>query len=452
MYLMMVGVIMTILNTNTAFDFYNRNYEPWLPSRHRWRQYRTLSFEGVWDKLTIPSLTHAKKYFSNIPPKTVFYSVIQHTDPRMMGSKVNKRGFQVGNHLIVGIDLPFDFDIRGDFLNYETLNEVRARTLKFYRFLLTRPELDILYICFTGGKGFHILCRQNNLKLAEDPKERLAQVTHDRKIYIYELLKEYNEWAGTNNKCPFDDAAVVTLNPHAFIRLPGTAHPSGFVCTLIDPEQLYCPLHKFYVHHVNGDRPAIPSDREMTTFLLPKRDMEVEDPGQPSPSLYFVTFMTSEVIGIPSRDILILKYRDQKLTQIEPILENLIKTYKLTDLYVFKGGNETYVVCLRTFQRKRLLKIYKKSYASNRHDFKKFGRTFMRVGFVRDGNKNVVGGAPKFIKMIETPYEEEISYGHYYFFRDHGVKMGEFIRGHGNHEVEITNSTMHIRGVGFWEE
>jgi len=436
------------LTPNNAQAYYNERYQPWLPARHRWRQYRTETFEGVWDKLTIPSLKHAKRYFSSIPPKTIFYSVIQHTDPRRMGSKINKKGFQIGNHLIVGLDLPFDFDMKGSELTYEALGEVRARTLKFYRFLLTRPELDMLYICFTGGKGFHILCNQNNLKLTEDPKKRLAQVTHDRKIYISKLLKEYNQWNNTVNICPFD--YEISVDPYRFMRLPETAHKSGFVCKLIDPDQLYCPLQNFYVHHVNGGRPAIPITGEMTNILLRKRDEKVEETGRTSPSIYLFTYITSEVIGSPKNNIVILKYKAKPLNFIEPILHKLINSYKLTDLYLFKDRDTIYVVSLRVFQKERLKKIYARSLADNRHEFSKYGRTYMKAGYIRDETNNVVGKTTKFIKMIPTQYDEYISYGHYYLFKNHGIKMKGFIYGTGECIVSLVKGAVHTPGEVKW--
>jgi hypothetical protein len=97
--------------------------------------------------------------------------------------------------------------------------------------------MTLLSISYSGGKGFHLIFRDNDRTLFSipDPKEREDAVRTARQDLLRRVL---------DRGFPVDP--TVTSDTRRIIRLPGSLHgTTGWVCTRITREQLKTPLKKW---------------------------------------------------------------------------------------------------------------------------------------------------------------------------------------------------------------
>ena len=102
------------------------------------------------------------------------------------------------------------------------------------KWLDENEDLTLLCISYSGGKGFHLLLKENDRTLFSipSPSEREEKVSASRKALLERVLA-----AG------FPVDATVTSDTRRIIRLPGSLHgTTGWCCTRLSREMLASPL------------------------------------------------------------------------------------------------------------------------------------------------------------------------------------------------------------------
>ncbi len=131
------------------------------------------------------------------------------------------------DHLVV-------FDIDFTPFCYERLEHARRVTNDLLKWLEQHEDLSLLYISYSGGKGFHLVLKDNDRAVfgTPDPRLREQKVRESRKELLNRVLE-----AG------FEVDPTVTADTRRIIRLPGSLHgTTGWCCTRISREQLNQPL------------------------------------------------------------------------------------------------------------------------------------------------------------------------------------------------------------------
>lgn len=134
------------------------------------------------------------------------------------------------DHLVV-------FDIDFTPFCYRRLEQARKAAHRLLLWIEANEEMTLLSISYSGGKGFHLIFRDNDRTLFSipDPKEREDAVRTARQDLLRRVL---------DRGFPVDP--TVTSDTRRIIRLPGSLHgTTGWVCTRITREQLKTPLKKW---------------------------------------------------------------------------------------------------------------------------------------------------------------------------------------------------------------
>ncbi len=202
----------------------------WLekPSRHqfRWRlpndRWATLPRQ-VSNEQTL------RKQFAKYAPRDLYIGTSAWLNPVDLPrlKDIDEPAPILLDHLVV-----FDIDFRP--FCYRRLEQARSVTDGLLTWLDEHEDLTLQYISYSGGKGFHLVLRDNDRTLFGTPEPRLREelVRASRQELLQRVLD-----AG------FDVDTTVTADTRRIIRLPGSLHgTTGWCCTRISREQLRRPL------------------------------------------------------------------------------------------------------------------------------------------------------------------------------------------------------------------
>ena len=131
------------------------------------------------------------------------------------------------DHLVV-----FDVDFQP--FCYQRLEKARTATHRLLTWIESNEDLTLLCISYSGGKGFHLIFKDNDRSLfaIPDPKQREEAVRAARSVLLKRVLAQ-----------GFPVDTTVTADTRRIIRLPGSLHgTTGWACTRITREQLAMPL------------------------------------------------------------------------------------------------------------------------------------------------------------------------------------------------------------------
>ena len=134
------------------------------------------------------------------------------------------------DHLVV-----FDIDERP--FSYRRLERARKIAHRLLAWLERNENLRLLCISYSGGKGFHLILRDNDRTLFSipSPREREEAIQAARQALLDRVLA---------NGFPVDK--TVTADTRRIIRLPGSLHgTTGWACTQLTREQLGQPLKQW---------------------------------------------------------------------------------------------------------------------------------------------------------------------------------------------------------------
>ena len=211
----------------------NRPDLDWLdkPSRHqfRWRQVNDRWVTASRQFSTAESL---QTVLAKQGPRDVYIGTSAWLTPLDLPKRAEEERPQpiLLDHLVV-----FDIDERP--FCYRRLERARKATLGLLQWLDDHEDLTLLCISYSGGKGFHLILRENNRSLFSipEPREREDAVRASRKALLDRVLA-----AG------FPVDTTVTSDTRRIIRLPGSLHgTTGWCCSRLTRQQLGQPLKRW---------------------------------------------------------------------------------------------------------------------------------------------------------------------------------------------------------------
>ena len=356
-----------MISKKEIVDYYKENIEkiqlPWDSSR---RQYRMLCYDKTFRKIKrqIKKPEQLMPYIKEYKPLAIYYTVARWQNPKTTGPKKIIKGYQIADNLILGMDLIFDID------NPKDLDSARKTALK----ILDIVPNKLLYIVFSGSKGFHLVFKDDT-KLPKNPKDRESYLFKKRKDYIVKHL----------DNIEFDKE--MSFNTRQILKVPGTLTKTGAIVTKLTKKQLQKPFTYIIKNHISflseGKRSGML--RQMTGWKceLPsprQRALTGDERSDPisSPNFYIEHFITNEILGCKNRFVLFLHY-PLETTLYKRDIKRLMKKYNLGDIFVFKDEQEITALCPRTFQHKRLVKILNASKTTKKYEQGKFRKQFFAV-------------------------------------------------------------------------
>jgi len=219
--------------THEAFQAWYGSHEvdlAWLekPSRHQFR-WRLPTNAWITATRQFSSPSALQKVLRNYGPRDVYIG----TSAWLTPVNLPKRSDQASappvliDHLVV-----FDIDFRP--FCYRRLEQARKATLALLTWLDDNENLSLKSISYSGGKGFHLILRENDRTLFSipEPREREDAVRASRQELLHRVLEQ-----------GFPVDPTVTADTRRIIRLPGSLHgTTGWACTRITREDLSRPL------------------------------------------------------------------------------------------------------------------------------------------------------------------------------------------------------------------
>lgn len=205
----------------------------WLekPSRHqlRWRLHNN---RWVTASRQFSSGDAVRKVLAAHGPRDVYIGTSAWLSPLDLPKRSDTEAPQpvLIDHLVV-----FDIDERP--FSYRRLERARKIAHQLLAWLERNENLRLLCISYSGGKGFHLILRDNDRTLFSipSPREREEAIQAARQALLDRVLA---------NGFPVDE--TVTADTRRIIRLPGSLHgTTGWACTQLTREQLGQPLKQW---------------------------------------------------------------------------------------------------------------------------------------------------------------------------------------------------------------
>lgn len=401
-----------------------------LPHRH----FRILLPRGTFLKLQdqVRSGEVLRKWLVRFRPSDVYYSTSCWLVPANLGRRERT---PLSDNIFLSSDIVFDID-RSPF-SMENLELAREETLRLLGFC-DDNHLAVKYIAFSGSKGFHVVCADTSRYPDPSPFIREDMAKAARKELIKSIMAE---GIAIDTK--------ITADTRRIIRVPGTINSkTGYVCTVLTRQQLAEPVSTMlkYIPRVNPGTPQIPAsgdDRPLRgariiSWLCHRFGVR----SKPIPAFSYSTFLVSSVPGITLQ----VPFFEFPRTSPERAVLLLAKTqeqYGLSDIFLYRSGNGSAAICLRTFPLRRLEKIIRASGSANYGTLVKYRHLFFRVGEVRDENQDLLSGPPEFVRIIPATDENNaryISRPHFEFLKDFLPVLREYPRMHGKGPVILTHT------------
>lgn len=368
-------------------------------------------------------------YLCRYRPLDVYYSASCWLNPERLGP----RG--VGDLLdefYINSDLVFDIDEKP--FSARNIEKSRMNTVAVLDYALARG-FKVKYVCFSGGKGFHVVCEDPWVRDEAKPSDREQAALECRKSLVREMVSE---------GLVFDEK--ITADTRRIIRLPGTVNSStGYVCTIVAEdylrdtsasEMLKC------MERVNLTAPGSRfSGRDLAFHAIRTMQGGMPVGAGRHPTSYYQSNLSNTVPGL-RRQILIMSFpAGMGEQELRESLSALSRKYSTGDLHVFRGDGHYFAVSLKTFDPPRIVKILRAAGSRTLGQQIKYRQSFMRVGVRKDEEGNLVGGPLRFLFTIgQDGLKSYASRPHYLFFRGNGVPLPEYPLLHGREEVQITHT------------
>lgn len=297
----------------------------------------------------------------------VYYSTARWLKP----TKIKQ---ELGNPLdMIMLDSLLCFDIDPESVSLSGMGAAQARTRSIVRLMARHADYKLKYIAFSG-RGFQLVYKDTGLDLPTDFKQRPIYVRKKRKLFIVE------------NQLEKEVHSIVTINPMAVIRLIGTANSrTGFICTKITESDLLLPINELLnnIPYVTKERPVIPGtiagegkETARKMIIAPRIESmaALSDRAKASRPIS-AAFVSSKVLGTKDKHILVLRYNIPFDAVLKDVF-GLILKYRLPTCYILELEGIYYVVCLKTFQIRRMQKMINNSKSNNRNGLKRFKQLF----------------------------------------------------------------------------
>lgn len=348
---------------------------PELPSDSRFRHYRGINIKGGWRKCPrkIKTPLQLKEWFIKEKLTDVWYSTSLWLDPRNI---TNRNPKMISEQILLGSDLAIEID---ESFSIQGLRKAWNNIKKIYKVFSKKYKLK--YLEFTGAKGFRLVF-DYFISLPKDPRERISFLEREkRKIYKDALLLNILD-IKVDKDCLIDGYRI--------IRIINTINSkSGLICRKLPKSALSKSFEDIrkYMIFPNGKKGPIPripikKDKKMTgdednhTRISPRLISESRDGfGIASGSSFDAIFITNQ-IGI-NRFVPFFKW--PKNIGYKRKLKKVYEVYHLGPIWVFEDEDYIWAYGIRTYQKRRLKKVYTASKSLLTKQFKKYHRNYFQV-------------------------------------------------------------------------
>ena len=400
------------------------------------RHFRIISSHGQFLKIKdrINNSDQLKKKLINLRPKDVYYSTSTYLNPTTVGPRGKERSILTKSGIVMKNDISFDLDREP--LSIRNLEKARKDCKRLIDFM-DGKGYSLKYIAFSGSKGFHVIYEDKEGVSIADPFEREMEIIKIRK----ELVNKIKEQG-----ISIDSA--ITVDTRRIIRLPGTINSkTGYACTLLTRSQIDQPVINWI-----SDIPRLSGSVKIPSFTWPKfialpSLFSKKTKVTPTKRIVYTTFITSSVLGTKGRHAVLLSFKNRKFARVIRKLEKAIETYRLTDIYVFRSGNEIQAISLKTVQRNRYQKIMDFVGSNCNTQLEKFGRVAVRMGPLVNSAMQEIQKPAEFVKLLKSFGEREKNYvsaGHILFLERHGVPSVEYPLIHGSAEFKLVDAEIKV--------
>jgi DNA primase catalytic subunit len=361
----------------------------------KWRHFRFMLKNGRFLKINrqIKNGNDLKRLILRHMPLDVYYSTSCYLDPTSVTARTEKNKYST---IIIYNDIVFDIDFSP--VSIYNLNKARKEALKVIEFM---KEFKLKYIAFSGSKGFHLVYEDNIKESIPDPLKREKSTIERRKQLVAEMkLKGIH----------IDSA--ITVDTRRIFRVPGTVNSkTGMVCSLITKEQLDSGMDKIL------EKVECVGDFKMRYFNLlgyfPKLKFWRKK-NNTTYETHYATYINNSVLGIKNRYIPFIEYPMIKEQRALHLFEDIVKKYKLPNMIVFKVKEGYCGVCLKSMQKRELLKILVKTKSENINFFRKYRHNLLELD--KSLTEKTSNQLKKPVAVINGSENSFFSKGHYVFF------------------------------------
>ncbi|MEW6528758.1 MAG: hypothetical protein AB1391_02625 [Candidatus Micrarchaeota archaeon] len=295
-------------------------------------------------KQRIRSLTALESFLDSVKYRDAFYSVSKWLNPHKLGKRAEENEYET---CFLGADLLFDIDFKP--FSAENVEKARKEAIRLADYLHHEKRVNIKYIAFSGGKGFHISCKDDE-KYFGKPHERESAATKSRISLVTEI---------ENLGIRID--SKITTDMRRIVRIPGTINSStGYICRVLNPGEL-----------LNSDaRQIIGATPRIDPLPLPKKS-EIQTEKQKQDESDTVALMIKSNICGTKRTTLILQY--SKFFDAKSAIRKLRNNYRIQLIFVMKKNRVYYIVSPIALDMERMVKISSVLSKSDNARYLKYG-------------------------------------------------------------------------------
>ncbi|MBT4069820.1 MAG: hypothetical protein HOE79_01085 [Euryarchaeota archaeon] len=327
-------------------------------SRHQFR-WRLLNGRWVTSGRQISNESSLRKLFKHNAPRDLYIGTSAWLNPVELP---RLKDTDVPSPILIDHLVVFDIDFRP--FCYRRLERARQATHNLLKWLDENENLDLQYISYSGGKGFHLVLKDTDRSLfaIPEPREREQMVRESRQSLLSRVLE-----AG------FPVDKTVTADTRRIIRLPGSLHgTTGWCCTRISREKLAIPLKKWKQtiprHQRAISMPYWPITMKETLSILKKKILnpfsrskaiKATEAGKKLTGQEIKTTalqVSSQVVGTKGRSALMAwlptNWKDAQTVN----LTNIVSQKGWSPIHHFKKGNHDLLIIPRAIPTEQLRK------------------------------------------------------------------------------------------------
>lgn len=354
----------------------------------KFRSIDVLSHDGRYIRVKelVRDSEHLTFVLNCYKPKSVWFQSCKFLNPQTQKgkSKSKRAGYDFSDNLFLWKDIHvIDIDKEVTKVQiFKLITSMENKGFKFWYWLRSNGKKDGIQIAFKTPSYFRF-------KYKAPSKRKETTYNKLRELY-FELL---------NNGFDFLDE-VAFINPLQVFKLPGS-YCNGKQCVPILVRE-FTPYDKYPSVELKGsDIGSKQGERPRISSLLISRNI------------------SSRVIGTRDEHVLLFDFKELPKIELDELLRDLIKTFNLSDMYIFSTGKERWhVYCLKLHSFDRLLKIYK--YVSQ-WDFHNLllrqGELYLRISPKYNDFGELIKIKPIFSHIIKSSFKFKMSKGHYNYLR-----------------------------------
>ncbi|MEM4295736.1 MAG: hypothetical protein QXI89_00990 [Candidatus Anstonellales archaeon] len=295
-----------------------------------------------------------------------YYSISYWLNPKLLGKREKEKEYDT---VFLKSDIFFDIDVsKGSLI--ENIDIARERALQLYDYLI-QHDYKINYIAFSGSKGFHISCLDEQEFKEQNPRKREEAVLNNRK----ELYKEFER---------FNIDKGVFIDTRRIVRLPFTYNfKSGYMCVPLRPYELEIKAKDLLKYIPKMKLPAKSSIAMTLLRNMPRKTGQEGSAGLPS-GTYFVHALSSQIAG-KGKHILIM----QQGTKLQRI-KNILKKHGISMYSIFNVNGKIYIASPIIIDKSKAEKIMRITKSPSLNAFIKYGHSLLPIGFIYDEHFNKI--------------------------------------------------------------